>query len=209
MLDEVCDSVIKKKSITATGISATTTTRQASIIPGCSINDLFNKYINQNLQCNLFNYNFVMPMFEAKAALNYYLFNRASGDVIISKDRNFLFLKETVTYTDEGSSYSRFADNDITKLIDNINTIYEHYRQNGFNEVYLSVIPNSATIMQPGEYNNLIPTIQNDPRLKMKVIDAYTAFKNAKEVLYLPGDTHWNNRGRQMWLDMVNEKIVN
>ena len=56
-----------------------------------TINDFFNKNMNQNLQYNLFNYNFVFPMFESKALLNFYLFNRASGDVVISKNKKYLF----------------------------------------------------------------------------------------------------------------------
>jgi hypothetical protein len=206
MLDEVCDSAIKKKNIARLG--AMPRTNYLSVGMPVSVDDLFNKYINQNLQANLFNYNFVMPMFESKAALNYYLFNRASGDVVISKDRNFLFLKETVSRTDVGSSYSPLNTDEVSTLVTNLNTIYDHYRQNGFREVYLSVIPNSATINQPDGYNNLIPLVQNDARLRMKVIDAYTAFKQSGEGVYLSGDTHWNNRGRQLWLDIVNDTLV-
>ncbi len=204
IFDELCDSLIKKKSI---AYSAAMQRNFASIIPSFDVNDLFNKYINQNLQCNLFNYNFIFPMFEYKAALNYYIFNRASGDVVISNDRNFLFLKETVSLTYGGSSYYPLTGADIDWMVDKLNTIYDHYKTSGFSEVYLSIIPNSATIMQPQGYNNLIPDIQNDKRLRMKIIDAYDAFKQSKEVLYMPGDTHWNNKGKQLWLDIVNEKL--
>jgi hypothetical protein len=208
IFNELCDSVIRKKSIA--GWSWTNPpARYASFLNSFHISDLFNKYINQNLQCNLFNYNFIIPMFEYKAALNYYVFNRASGDVVISNDRQFLFLKETVSKTDITSSYAPLAGADITLLVDNFNKIYDHYKENGFREVYLSIIPNSATIIQPDGYNNLIPLIQQDPRLRMKVIDAYTNFRRSAKLLYLPGDTHWNNTGRQLWLDLVNEKLMN
>ena len=207
IFDELCDSIIKKKTIAASEENITPS--YASIIPGFHVNDLFNKYINQNLQGNLFNYNFIIPMFETKAALNYYVFNRASGDVVISRDRNFLFLKETVSLTDIGSSYVPLTDADITWMVDNFNKIYDHYKENGFSEVYLSMIPNSATIMQPDGYNNLIPGIQQDKRLKIKIINVYNAFKNSPVTLYQPGDTHWNSKGRQLWLDLVNEKLIN
>ena len=208
ILDEVCDSVIKKKSIAWVHSVIFHNHTFASILPDLHIPDLFNKYINQNLQCNLFNYNFIMPMFESKAALNYYIFNRASGDVVISKDRNFLFLKETVSLTDVGSSYIPLKEEDISKLVSNFNAIYTHYKDNGFSEVYLSMIPNSATIMQPKGYNNLIPLIQNDRRLKMKIIDAWASFSKSPVVLYQPGDTHWNISGKQLWIDLVNEKLM-
>ena len=147
-------------------------------------------------------------MFESKAALNYYLFNRASGDVVISNDRNFLFLKETVSKTDVGSSYYPVSRQDAAHIVDVLNNIYDHYKAAGFAEVYFSVIPNSATIMQPDGYNNLIPMIQNDARLRMKIIDIYTTFKQSNDVYYLPGDTHWNHKGKQLWLDMVNEQVL-
>lgn len=206
IFDELCDSLIKKKSIAANYLHQP---YLASVIPGFEINDLFNKYINQNLQANLFNYNFIFPIFEYKAALNYYIFNRASGDVVISKDKNFLFLKETVSLTDPGSSYVPITPADIDWMVDKLNKIYDHYKENGFDEIYFSVIPNSATIVQPEGYNGLIPAIQSDPRLRMKIIDAYTAFKNSGELLYQPGDTHWNTKGRQLWVDLVNEKLAN
>src|ERR1019366_8307496 len=100
-------------------------------------------------------------------------------------------------------------DTEITHLVDNFNIIYDHYLANGFKEVYLSIIPNSATIVQPEGYNNLIPFIQNNPHLRMKIIDAYTSFKQSAKLLYLPGDTHWNNAGKQIWVNMVNEKLIN
>lgn len=208
MFNELYDTSVKeKKAAFYTG--AVMQPRYASLLPGFSVDDLFNKYINQNLQGNLFNYNFIIPMFEYKAALNYHLFNRASGDVVISEDRNFLFLKETVSKTDVGSSYVPVGDEEIRHLVNNLNAIYDHYKQAGFREVYLSMIPNSATIVQPQGYNNLIPRIQQNPDLKMKVIDAWGAFKSSPNLLYLPGDTHWNSAGRQLWMNMVNEKLMN
>jgi hypothetical protein len=207
MLDEVCDSLVKKKKITSE-FSFGPAKQYASVVPPISIDAFFNSYINQNLQFNLFNYNFMMPLFECKAAINYYFFNRASGDVIISDDRNLLFLKETVSRTDIGSSYATIESSEITQLVDNLNAIYDHYIASGFQEVYLSLIPNSATINQPAGYNNLIPAIQTDARLRMKIMDVYSAFKKSPELLYQAGDTHWNYKGKQLWLDVVNEKLA-
>ena len=127
--------------------------------------------------------------------------------MVISEDRNFLFLRETVSLTDAGSSYVEVTDAEVRKLVSNFNTIYQHYKDNGFDEVYLSVIPNSATIMQPQGYNQLIPRLQRDPGLHMKIIDAYTRFSQSPDVLYQPGDTHWNLAGKQLWIDLVNETL--
>jgi hypothetical protein len=208
MIDEVTDSAKKKKSIAMIPRPAHDEKTYASILPNISVDDLFNKNINQNMEFNLFNYNFIIPMFECKAALNYYVFNRASGDVVISDDRNFLFLKSTVTRTDSTSSYGPLTAEDITRLVGNLNTIYDHFRAEGFAEIYLSIIPNSPTINQPQGYNNMIPLIQYDPRLRMKYVDAYAAFRATKEVLYRPGDTHWNKKGLIKWIATVNGQLV-
>ncbi len=180
----------------------------AGAIPALTTDLLFNPYINQNLQFNLFNYQFIMPIFQSKAALNYYAFSRASGDVVISDDKNYLFLKETVSYTDAGSSYIPIPDAEIEKLTVNLNIIYEYYIKSGFTEVYLAIIPNSATIVQPKGYNNFIPRLQQAVSLKMKVIDSYSFFKSADHEYCYHGDSHWNYWAKQNWLALVNKELV-
>ena len=207
MFDEFFDSLTHGKTTAQVQPLNYAPERYASVFPTFKPGDLFNKYINQNLQSNLFDYNFIRPAFEYKAALNYYVFNRASGDVVISNDRKFLFYRESVSKEDRGSSYYPVSEADARHVVDVLNQVYDHYRDAGFSEIYISLIPNSATIVQPEGYNNLIPMVQNDARLKMKVIDIYTAFKNSNEANFLPGDTHWSFRGKQLWLDMVNERL--
>jgi hypothetical protein len=208
IFDEVYDSATHSKP-QASLLTRRYDMQYASLLPDFKVADLFNKNINQNLQCNLFNYSFIMPMFHWKAALNYYIFNRASGDVVISKDRNFLFYTETVSLTDIGSSYTTIPPEHIDMLINNFNLIYDHYKATGFDEVYLSMIPNSATINQPDGYNGLIPHIQNSPELHMKLIDIYSTFKNVPGDYYYHGDTHWNPRGKQLWVNIVNDTLIN
>ena len=164
----------------------------------------FNDQINQNMEYNLFSYNFIMPLFETKAALNYYLFNRASGDVVISKDRKFLLLKETTVNSGICSSFAPVSSKEVSDIVDNLNEIFRYYKSCGFKKVYLSMIPNAVTILQPEGYNNLIPLIQNNEKLKMGVIDIYSVFRKSNEELYLHGDTHWNNTGKQKYVDLVN-----
>ena len=209
MFDEVLDTSRKERRVSYSNITEQSRIRYASFVPSFDEHDFFNKYINQNLQFNLFNYEFMMPIFEYKAALNYYVFNRASGDVVISNDRKFLFFKETVSKTDVGSSYYPVTQEERARIVEMLNNVYDHYKAAGFSEVYVSIIPNSATIMQPDGYNDLIPSVQKDPQLRMKVIDIYTPFKSSTEVYYLSGDTHWNFKGKQLWLDVVNERLQN
>jgi hypothetical protein len=122
VLQEVRDSTINHKKEFANLLSSEVcNTGYASFLSARSINDLFNKNINQNLQCNLFNYNVAKWIFEYKAALNYYLFDRASGNVVISKDKKYLLLKNTVSFIDTGSSYFPLQQAEVAHLVDNVN----------------------------------------------------------------------------------------
>ena len=203
--DQVKDS--SRVGKTASQVIASRTV-YASFLPDIKPENLFNKNINQNLQFNLFNYQFIIPMFEYKAALNYYCFKRASGDAVLSKDGQYLFLKETISGTDIGSSYVNVDASEVTHIVDNCNALYDHFRASGFKEVYLSLVPNPSSIVQPGGYNQLIPRIQNDPHLRMKIIDAYGLLNSEPQRYFYHGDTHWNMDGKQRWVDMVNEKLM-
>lgn len=169
----------------------------------------FNKNINQNLEYNLFNYRFLNPVFESKAALNFYLLGRASGEVVVSRDKDFLLLRETMLPTGTRSSFSPLPLEEVTLLVNNLNTIYTHYLAEGFDDVYFCIVPNPVTLLQPDDnYNNLVPLVQYDPRLRMKIIDLYKVFKERPELYYEHGDTHWNNRGKAVWINTVNEILV-
>jgi hypothetical protein len=207
MIHDVYDSAKKKNDITGIYLPQHFVIREASFIHFPDV--LYNKYINQNLEFNLFNYNFMMPLFGLKAAINYYLFKRASGDIIISDDGAYLFHKSTVDPGRISSSYSPLTVNEVNKLIITFNHIYDHFKNCGFYEIYLSIIPGTASIVQPAGYNNLIPQIQNNPHLRMKIIDIYSALKNSGGNMFFHGDSHWNNEGKQKWVDMVNGILIN
>jgi len=208
MLDDFFDSGRKQKTINGENPIAPGQIANISKSQNIFPFSFFNKHINKGLEFNIFTYNFMLPLFQTKAVLNYYLFARASGDVIISKDRDFLFYKETAVNEGQRSSYSGISAKEISNVINNLNVIYEHYKGIGFKKVYLSIIPNTATIMQPEGYNNLIPLIQNDKHLKMEIVDVYSVFKKCTEGIYLRGDTHWSNKGKQIYVDLINNKLA-
>lgn len=173
------------------------------------VNGLFNANINQNLEYLLFNYNTINKPRLLKADMNYLLFKRGSGSVVISEDGQNLFIKETMMAKHGYSCYQALPDKDIDWLVNEFDSVYKHYKAEGFDEVYLSVIPNAATILQPGRYNKFLPRVSKNPNLLMPLIDIYPVFKNdtAPRRLYRSGDTHWNNNGMQIWLEMVNEVL--
>jgi hypothetical protein len=171
---------------------------------------IFNHEINPNLEFNLFGYRFWDEVKLTKASLNYYLFRRAMGDVVISDDGNRLFLKQTVNPEDQLSSFRTLDPEEIQNIIQHINAIYDHYKAEGFDEVWLSLIPNPVTILQPEHYNGLIPALQQPGVLKgMQMIDIFSQYKKAYNPgsLFRVGDTHWSNNGMQVWLKTVNAEL--
>ncbi len=208
IFNEVYDSAKKAQGLAA-NIPVRSNVKLAGILPdGISKDDIFNPNINQNLEYNIFNYNFLNPVRSYKALMTYCLFHRASGQVAIADNDDYLLLATTLLPAHGNSSYERIGDKYIGQYVQTLNTIYDHYKADGFDEVYISIIPNPATIVQPKGYNNMIPRIEQSPNLKMKVVSVYDAYRNATNIVYRRGDTHWNNNGLQIWLQKVNEMLA-
>jgi hypothetical protein len=171
----------------------------------------FNPDINRNLEFNLFGYRFWDQVKLTKASLTYHLFKRAGGDAIVSDDGSRLFLKQTMAEHDRLSSYYPFDERELHGMFVNLNAYRDHYKAEGFDEVYLSIIPNPVSILQPGaHYNNLIPQLQQTDSIRgLHIIDMYTPFKKDQNPgrLFLLGDTHWSHQGIQIWLNDVNEEL--
>jgi hypothetical protein len=172
--------------------------------------DIFNPDINRNLEFNLYGYRFWDQVKFAKASLTYYLFKRAVGNAVVSDDGDRLFLKETLAETGRSSSYYSFDQRELREMFKNLNATCAYYKADGFDEVYLSVIPNAVTILKPENYNGLIPSLQQADSLKcMRIIDMYSLFTKEPDPgkLFRIGDTHWSNDGIQIWLKTVNTEL--
>jgi hypothetical protein len=172
--------------------------------------DIFNPDINRNLEFNLYGYRFWDEVKFAKASLTYHLFKRAVGDAVVSDDGSRLFLKETLAETGRASSYYSFDEREIQKMYFQLNATCSYYKAEGFDEVYLSVIPNPVTILQPANYNGLIPQLQKVDSLKcLRIIDLYSLYKTDLNPgrLFRLDDTHWSNYGLQIWLQAVNAEL--
>jgi hypothetical protein len=159
---------------------------------------VFNKSIEENLEFNLFDYSLFTPFKELKAQLNYYVFNRKSQDVVISKTRRQLYYTPTVDSAAMTSSFKKLPATDVDSIVRSLNHIYWHYRRAGFSQVYLAVMPNPVTILEPriATYNGLIPRLQHHPALQMPMIDVYTKLQHHKnQPIYQLSDSHWAKEG--------------
>ncbi|RYZ97520.1 MAG: hypothetical protein EOP47_21485 [Sphingobacteriaceae bacterium] len=173
-------------------------------------NMIFNPRINDALGFNLFGYIFTTPIKQAKAGFNYNVFNRVDPSVKISPDGKHLFAAPTVDPRSHRSSFKPIDDEKINMYVTSFNKAYDHYKSLGFDEVYLTIVPNPVAIIAPemGTYNHLTERIQNHPDMRMPFIDIYTVFKNSKEPIFQRSDTHWNYNGFRIWVDEFNKVLA-
>jgi hypothetical protein len=172
---------------------------------------VFNKSIEENLEFNLFDYGPFVAVKEFKAQLNHNVFNRTSPDVVISKTRRQLYYSPTIDSTKNTSSFKQLSDSELATMVNTLNIVYRHYRRAGFNQVYLTVMPNPATILEPNlsTYNKLIPRLQHHPALQMPVIDVYTSLKrNKTRHIYQMSDSHWAKQGFLLGIAQIDSALA-
>lgn len=164
------------------------------------------KESEESLVSFLFSGDFFLRFKEWKAALNLHYFERHSDQVALSPDKkNILFGWDTDS-TRITSSFKNFPESELTHLIQQVNQTRQYYRKQGFDEVYLSIIPNKTSIVAPemGNYNHLVERVQQHPSLQIPLIDVWTIFSQHRQRVYSLGDTHWNCHGQALWLEQVN-----
>lgn len=172
-------------------------------------NEFHRSDVEERLESTLFSRDWAFWFKELKASLTLNWFDRASSSVSLSKDRQHVFLhSDTDTGKPLNSSFSSLTDPEVNTLVDSINSVASRYKQLGFDAVYLSIIPNKASILEPerAAYNHLIERIQASPALQVPFINTYEAYKNSSVPPYLKSDTHWSCEGRALWLELVRKK---
>jgi hypothetical protein len=170
---------------------------------------LINPNINSNLELNLFDYKFFRPLKELKANLNYYVFNRLNDEVFVDTAYKQLYYKPTVSGEQKMNAFYPVDSVEFKIICATINKLYDLYQSKGFDEIYLAIIPNPVTIVNPnlGHYNDLIPAINKVDTLRMKILDIYSIFKQHPSAYYAKNDSHWNSAGLQLWLDEFNKRL--
>jgi hypothetical protein len=169
-----------------------------------------NEEIEQRLEHTLFNYDFFLWFRELKSTINNTFFDRVEKKVVLSTDKSHLFYFEEADSTDSHSAFYPVSSEEIEHYVNQINGSREKYLKAGFDEVYLSIIPNKVSILDPnlGKYNHLIERIQRNPNLKTPIISVLGEFKTSPTKYYLISDTHWTCEGRDLWLNKVNNILT-
>jgi hypothetical protein len=166
-------------------------------------------YNTERHEMVLFSSDLALTFKEWKAWINWKLFSRIDEKVVLSKDSKHILYYLDAQPSGITSNFDEISDDEINILVQNVNETYNYYKNLGFDEIYLSMIPNKTSILGTdlGEYNHLIERIQQNKALKMPCLDVYTPMKHSKTLLYDIGDTHWNCQGKQIWIDEVNHKL--
>lgn len=88
--------------------------------------------------------------------------------------------------------------------------VCEHFKKLGFKEVYFSIIPNTATLVNSKRmgYNLKIPTIEGLSDTSVHFISVYNEFMHCPAKIFRRDDTHWNGYGLQLWVNQVNHTIA-
>lgn len=168
------------------------------------------KGIEERLETVLFSHAVFLWFKERKASLNLNWFGRVAPTVGISQDRNHLFAGlDTDTTKHKNSSFAPLPDAELNALIDSVNVTADRYRAAGFDAVYLSIIPNKASILDPaqGPYNHLVERVESHPRLRVPVVSVYADYKRQPAQVYAIGDSHWNCTGRGIWIGEVRKAV--
>ena len=167
--------------------------------------------VEERIDRLLFSHDLALSFKELKAQLNYKLFNRKAPQVSLSPDEEHIFLALDTDSSQPHSSFYAVNQADLDRIVESLNTNYDKFKAMGFDEVYLSLIPNKTSILAPnmGKYNHLIELIQARKDLKIKVIDVMTTMQHEPSKMYQRGDTHWSCEGRSVWLNAIHQELQN
>jgi hypothetical protein len=177
------------------------------------LSDLFSKQINTNIESNSWDVSWFTPIKEFKADLNYKLFGAIDDnkDVAIADSGKQLFFEPTVDTFSSMSSFKYLSDAEMDMLVGKINAIYQAGRKMGFGEIWLTIVPNPVSVLEPHHsglvYNRLVERIQGSPKLQVPYIDLEPVFNQLKGGVYSTSDSHWNLKGAGIWLDKFNAEL--
>ena len=138
----------------------------------------------------LLNYDFVLIFRELKADFDLKFFDRKSTNYNLSTNKSEIFYFEEADVNCPNSAFYKVSNAEIDGFVKIINTNFDHYRLMGFDEVYLSIIPNKVSVLAPnlGNYNHVVERIQNHPNLQIKCIDTYSMFKKQPQNIFSKSD---------------------
>lgn len=152
----------------------------------------------------LFSSGFFLWIKEAKAWFNHKILGHVDESVSILNGQLVYGLDVEPGIS---SVYDTVSEEEIDRIVRNANQTRLNYLGLGFDEVYLSVIPNKSSLILKNndDYNHLLQRVENHPDLTIPLISVWEEFTS--ENYYQKGDSHWNCEGQKIWVDKVNALI--
>jgi hypothetical protein len=166
--------------------------------------------IENNLEFLLFEHNIFTLAKELKAAILLYLFGNLPGNVQVSKDGNYLYLKETLLGPHEGNSFFEIPNAKYLELEKNLNEINDYFISQGYDEVWLTIAPNPVRVLgtENQEPNKLFDYLGQSKNLKIKFLNLMPVFSKDPKKYYLKSDSHWNDKGASAFKGLVNDELL-
>jgi hypothetical protein len=164
-----------------------------------------------HLEHMFFSADWILPIKELKAAINLDWFNRVNSSAGMSKDKKHIFYFKDMDTSMINSTYKALADSELNKMVANVDSTIKAYKSMGFDEVFVSVIPNKSSILAPndGIYNHLAERFEKASEGKFETIDIYKEYVQNRNIVFGINETHWTCFGKNIWVKNAREKIEN
>jgi hypothetical protein len=106
------------------------------------------------------------------------------------------------------SFYYKHTDDEFEKVSDNILDLSRQLKTKYNIELIIIPIPAKYTIchnrINNDQYSNFLPKLQEKFDHKgIKYIDFYDTFRKSKDILYIPTDGHWNEKGLELGVELT------
>ncbi|MHA8067732.1 hypothetical protein ACS6L2_00470 [Aquirufa ecclesiirivi] len=170
---------------------------------------LYHPTLESNLDFVLFNVGFLGWIKELKADFTWKALGRTNPDVQVSHDGQFLYLEETLNPQKRGSSFRLIKQEEINRMVSQLQAIESYYLLHGYDQVIFSLIPNPVAVLETETKapNFAIQRIMQHPQRQVNIVDPSFSLKQQASMNFYRSDSHWNLRGAQIWLNEFNQVL--
>ena len=124
---------------------------------------------------------------------------------VYSLNHPFLFYVEETTGQETGY-YFPHSDSVIVAIAENLEMMNDALQRHYNAQLVFMPIPNKYTIyhtlVNSDTYDDFLPRLCGEAeRRGVRTIQLFQRFKDSKDILYFPTDSHWNERGMMIALD--------
>jgi hypothetical protein len=163
----------------------------------------------KNYEVFLTSSDYTSPLIELWNTFRFTTLKQISSETpVYSLNPPFLFEAEEISRNDETSFYYPHTDSLIAQIADNI-ALQKDVLLSDYNaELVFMPVPNPYTLyhtfINNDTYDNYLPRLCSELEKRgVRTIQLYEKFREAKNILYFPTDTHWNAEGAAIAVDQT------